>query len=119
MWSRSGWQPRAAFSTTRWSHGARAIPSHTGFINAKVTALSTGPERQIVGLSNGDAISTRLVVLATGLNIGFRSKLGIDHEVMSANHSISAGFDVVAADGNAFAFSALTYFAERPSDQMA
>jgi 2-polyprenyl-6-methoxyphenol hydroxylase-like FAD-dependent oxidoreductase len=95
------------------------IPGNTNVVNAKVTMLSTGPERQIVELSNGETISARLVVLATGLNIGLRSKLGIDHEVTSPNHSISCGFDVAAADGHPYPFSALTYFAERPSDRMA
>ena len=77
------------------------------------------PERQTVKLSNGDEISARLVVLATGLNIGLRQKLGIDREVISPGHSISIGFDVQPTDQRAFAFPALTYFAERPADRMA
>ena len=70
------------------------IPAGTEFIHAKVTDISTGPERQTVKLSNGDEISARLVVLATGLNIGLLHKLGIGREVISAGHSISIGFDV-------------------------
>jgi 2-polyprenyl-6-methoxyphenol hydroxylase-like FAD-dependent oxidoreductase len=95
------------------------IPSRTGFIHAKVTDISTGPERQTVTLSNGDEISARLVVLATGLNIGLRQKLGLEREIVSAGHSISVGFDVKPIDRRAFPFSSLTYFAERPSDRMA
>jgi 2-polyprenyl-6-methoxyphenol hydroxylase-like FAD-dependent oxidoreductase len=95
------------------------IPNRTEFIHAKVTGIATGPERQTVRLSDGDEISTRLVVLATGLNIGLRQKLGIDREVISLGHSISIGFDVEPAGRPAFPFGALTYFAERPADRAA
>jgi 2-polyprenyl-6-methoxyphenol hydroxylase-like FAD-dependent oxidoreductase len=95
------------------------IPDRTEFVHAKVTEISAGPERQSVKLSNGEEFSTRLVVLATGLNMGLRQKLGVDRKVLSPNHSISIGFDVQPADGPAFAFSSLTYFTERPADRMA
>jgi 2-polyprenyl-6-methoxyphenol hydroxylase-like FAD-dependent oxidoreductase len=95
------------------------IPAHTEFIHAKVVDISTGPERQTVKLSNGEEITARLVILATGLNIGVRQKLDIDREIVSAGHSISIGFDVTPAEGRAFPFSSLTYFAERPADRMA
>ena len=73
------------------------ILSNTEFIHAKVTDIATGPERQTVKLSTGEEIDARLVVLATGLNIGVRQKLGIDREIISAGHSISIGFDVQPA----------------------
>ena len=95
------------------------IPGRTEFVHAKATEISTNPERQTVRLSNGDEISARLVVLANGLNIGMRQKLGMDREVLSAGHSISIGFDAKPVDRHAFPFPALTYFAERPSDRMA
>ena len=86
------------------------IPSRTEFIHAKVTDIATGPERQTVKLSNGDEISARLVVLATGLNIGLRQKLGIEREVISPGHSISIGFDVQPAGRSAFPFSVADLF---------
>ena len=64
-------------------------------------------------------ISARLVVVATGLNVGIREKLGITREIVSAGHSISIGFDAVPGDSGGFPFPALTYFAERPADRMA
>ncbi len=93
------------------------IPAKTAFIPAKVTDISTGPERQTIKLSNGDEIAARLVVMATGLNIGLRDKLGLRREVISPGHSISIGFDVQPADR--LPFTALTYFADRPADKMA
>jgi 2-polyprenyl-6-methoxyphenol hydroxylase-like FAD-dependent oxidoreductase len=129
---RESWTARFGYVVEKQSLSARGIlydtlvntvrgqiPRHTDCIKAKVTNLLTGPERQVVELSNGDTISARLVVMATGLNAGLRSKLGIGDEIISADHSISAGFDVVPMAGRSFPFSALTYFAERPSDQMA
>ena len=95
------------------------IPNYTEFIHAKVTDIATGPERQTVKLSTGEEISARLVVMATGLNVGIRQKLGIAREVISPGHSISIGFDVHPAGRSGFPFSSLTYFTERTADRMA
>lgn len=95
------------------------IPQRVEVVIAKVTALSTGPDRQLVTLSNGDEISPRLVVLANGLNIGLRHTLGIEREVISPCHSVSIGFDMRPVDRPSFRFPALTYYAERPSDRIA
>ncbi len=94
------------------------IPARTDVINAKVADIKTGPERQTVVLSNGGEISARLVVLASGLNIGLIKKLGMDREVISANHSISVGFDAKPANRKRFRFPALTYYNERATDGM-
>lgn len=93
------------------------IPEAAAFVQAKVVDIATGPERQTVTLSNGEEISARLVIIATGLNIGLRQKLGISREVTSANHSISVGFDMQPS--SRLPFTALTYFAERTADRMA
>lgn len=95
------------------------IPNRTEFIHAKVTDIATGPERQTVKLSTGEEISARLVVMATGLNVGVRQKLGIAREVISPSHSISIGFDVQPTGRSGFPFSSLTYFTERPADRTA
>jgi 2-polyprenyl-6-methoxyphenol hydroxylase-like FAD-dependent oxidoreductase len=95
------------------------VSGSAGFVQAKVTDITTGPERQIVKTSTGAAISARLVVVATGLNVGIRDKLGITREIVSAGHSVSIGFDAVPGDSGGFPFRALTYFAERPADRMA
>jgi 2-polyprenyl-6-methoxyphenol hydroxylase-like FAD-dependent oxidoreductase len=94
------------------------IPKPAELVYAKVTDVSTSEERQKLTLSNGEAISARLVVLANGLNIGLRRNLGIERQIISACHSISIGFDLVPAGRKAFKFPALTYFSERPSDRI-
>ena len=89
------------------------------FVQAKVTEINTGPDRQTVKTSTGAEISARLVIVATGLNVGIREKLGITREIVSHAHSVSIGFDAVPGDPRGFPFPALTYFAESPTDRMA
>ena len=96
-----------------------AIPGNVAIVCAKATAVNTGALRQDVELSTGDSIPARLVVLATGLNIGLRKTLGVQREVLSACHSISIGFDVRPPAGRTFAFPALTYYADSVADRTA
>jgi 2-polyprenyl-6-methoxyphenol hydroxylase-like FAD-dependent oxidoreductase len=95
------------------------IPPGIEVVIAKVSDLATSRDRQTVTLSNGEQISARLVVLANGLNIGLRHKLGMSREIVSAGHSISIGFDMKPADRLAFEFPAVTYYYERQSERMA
>jgi 2-polyprenyl-6-methoxyphenol hydroxylase-like FAD-dependent oxidoreductase len=94
------------------------VRSPAEFVCAKVTAISTSRERQQILLSNGEAISARLVMLANGSNLTLRRSLGIGHEITSACHSISAGFDVTPLGRTSFDFPAMTYFWERPSHRI-
>ena len=95
------------------------IPPGVRFIEAKATALTTGPISQSVTTSSGETVTARLIVLANGLNIGLRDQLDLKREVLSPCHSISIGFDAAPAGHPAFDFPALTYYAERPSDRTA
>jgi 2-polyprenyl-6-methoxyphenol hydroxylase-like FAD-dependent oxidoreductase len=95
------------------------VSGSAGFVQAKVTDITTGPERQTVKTSTGAEISARLVIVATGLNVGIREKLGITRDIVSPGHSISIGFDAVPGDCRGFPFPALTYFSERAADRMA
>ena len=100
-------------------NGIRAeIPPGVERVFAKAVSISTSAERQKIVLSNDEDISARLVVLANGLNVGLRHALGIERRIVSACHSISLGFDLVAVGRPAFDFPALTYFSERPSDRI-
>jgi 2-polyprenyl-6-methoxyphenol hydroxylase-like FAD-dependent oxidoreductase len=91
----------------------RQIPGDVDTLLAKATAVTTSPERQTVVLSNGELISARLVILASGLNPGLRHVLGLERQVISTCHSISIGFDIVPIGRSSFDFPALTYFSER------
>ena len=88
-------------------------------VHAKVMDIAASSERQIVTLSTGEAISARLVVVANGLNVGLRHKLGMARHDISKTHSIMLGFDLEPAERASFAFPALTYYGERVADRTA
>jgi 2-polyprenyl-6-methoxyphenol hydroxylase-like FAD-dependent oxidoreductase len=85
---------------------------------AKVIGIATSNERQTVTLSEGEPISARLIVLASGLSVALRHLLGIERKVTSHCHSISIGFDLVPVGRAAFDFPAMTYFSEAPGDRI-
>jgi 2-polyprenyl-6-methoxyphenol hydroxylase-like FAD-dependent oxidoreductase len=95
------------------------IPASVEVVHAKVTAIATSDDRQRLTLSDGEAVSARLVVMANGLNKGLRRTLGIENRVISACHSITVGFDLEPIGRTAFQFPALTFYPERSSDRMA
>lgn len=97
----------------------REILPPVDVIEAKAASIATSPDRQTVTLSNGESISARLVVLANGLSVGLRQALGIERTVISACHSITAGFNVTPVGRKHFTFPALTYFTESSAAQMA
>jgi 2-polyprenyl-6-methoxyphenol hydroxylase-like FAD-dependent oxidoreductase len=95
------------------------IPPSAEFVHAKVMDIATGAERQTVTLSTGEEISARLVVVANGLNIGLRHKLGMERRDISKTHSIMLGFDLMPAGRTSFSFPAMTYYGEDPADRTA
>ena len=95
------------------------IPPRVKFIEGKATEIRNTDDHQSVKLSNGEELSARLVIVANGLNIGLRHKLGIEREVLSKDHSISIGFDVEPVGRPSFDFSALTSYGERTADRVA
>ena len=96
-----------------------AIPPSVAFIVGKVMDVATSADRQRVTLSTGEDISARLVVVANGLNVGLRHKLGMERRDISKTHSIMLGFDLAPQGRASFAFPALTYYGEHPSDRTA
>ena len=95
------------------------IPERVPFIEAKVSGISTGAERQTVKLSTGAEISARLVVMASGLNLSLRHMLGLERIVTDTCHSITLGFDLKPVGRAAFDFPALTWYAARSTDRFA
>ncbi len=97
----------------------RAIPDSVPQYALKVTGIATGHDRQHVTLSNGEIVSARLVVLASGLNVGIRHWLGIEREIVSPCHSITVGFNMNPVGRTSFDFGSLTHYTERLADRMA
>lgn len=97
----------------------REIGAATPFIHGKVTRIENGPQRQVVGVSTGQEISARLVILANGLNSGLRHSLGMVREDLSKCHCITIAFDLKPAGRGSFDFRALTCFGGGPGDRIA
>lgn len=95
------------------------IPPSVDVIAAKARAISVSDARQQLTLSNGEEISARLIVLANGLNVGLRQKLGIERELISPCHSISIGFYLKPVHRPSFEFRALTYYTENVASRVA
>lgn len=95
------------------------VPSSIDFIEAKAKAVRTSPDRQIITLSNGEEISSRLVVLSDGLNVGLRHALDIARDIISPCHSITIGFNLAPLGRDKFDFPAMSYFTENSAARMA
>jgi 2-polyprenyl-6-methoxyphenol hydroxylase-like FAD-dependent oxidoreductase len=96
----------------------RQVPS-AAFLAAKVESVATSADRQIVTLSNGEEVSARLLVVATGLNLGLLHQIGLVRKVISECHSVSIGFDIKPVGRSDFDFSALTCYSESPATRVA
>jgi 2-polyprenyl-6-methoxyphenol hydroxylase-like FAD-dependent oxidoreductase len=94
------------------------LPASVELIVGKVLDLKTSAERQQVILSGGEVVDTRLIVLASGLGDVLRQKLGITRRTIRNGHSLTIGFSLLPAPGQAFDFPALTYYGERAGDGM-
>ena len=85
----------------------------------KVTSITPSADRQTVTLAQAGELSARLVIIANGLNKSLRDGLGLEQQIISPDHSISLGFDILPKDRDAFPFRALTYFPESLDDRIA
>jgi 2-polyprenyl-6-methoxyphenol hydroxylase-like FAD-dependent oxidoreductase len=92
------------------------LPDPSDFIVDHVTGVSTSDNFQHLTLASGRRITSRVVVLATGMSGVLGHNLGISRRVIAPRHSVSFGFTIAHADGSPFQFQALTCYGERTSD---
>jgi 2-polyprenyl-6-methoxyphenol hydroxylase-like FAD-dependent oxidoreductase len=105
------------FSYDRMVTMARGLfPDTSGFIVDQVTGVSCSNDVQHLSLASGKRVSSRLVVLATGMAGALGHSLGMTRRVLAARHSVSFGFTIARPDNASFGFEALTCYGERPSD---
>ncbi len=92
------------------------IPDPASFIVDQVLSLSCSEDLQHIALASGNRVTSRLVVLATGMSGTLGHNLGITRRVLAAGHSVSFGFTIAKADGSPFEFPALTCYGDRSAD---
>lgn len=85
----------------------------------RVVSLTTGPDRQSIGLEDGTTLSARLVVLATGPTGHLGERLGIGRKMISERHSLSFGFSIARSDGRPFSFESINYYCENDAERVA
>jgi 2-polyprenyl-6-methoxyphenol hydroxylase-like FAD-dependent oxidoreductase len=89
------------------------VPPSVAFMQSKVASVARSADRQTLTLLNGETVSARLVIGASGLMDGIA---GTRREI-SRCHSVSIGFDVETSAR--WPFAALTYFGENPAARVA
>jgi len=95
------------------------LPPNVNSIRNKVQSVENQKDIQTLILADGSTISSRLVIVANGLNPGLRKQFGIEQEMLSKNHCMAIGFDVMPTSGNRFGFGSMTYWPEKTSNKMA
>lgn len=92
------------------------IPNPSTLIVDQVTDVSCSGEFQQLVLASGKRITSRLVILATGMAGALGHGLGMRRRVLAPRHSVSFGFTIARQDNTPFGFEALTCYGERPAD---
>lgn len=92
------------------------IPEPSDFIVDQVSGIECSDDLQQLSLTSGRRVTSRLVVLATGMSGALGYNLGIARRLIAAGHSVSFGFTIASSDGSPFPFQALTCYGERTSD---
>lgn len=108
------------FSYQDFINSLRAnLPGHVRFVNQRVAKIHNSEETQTIELASGETLSTRLIVLATGLAQGLRQNIGITRDSVHHQHSLCVGFSLRPGKGSRFNFPALTYYSERLESSIA
>src|SRR5207253_1545404 len=92
------------------------LPASVRLVPKRVASITTGPDTQRVVLSDGEAITTRLVVMATGLASVLTKRLGIDIRAIRAGHSLALGFDVAIDNPEVVAALAIVCYSDNGGD---
>lgn len=91
------------------------IPANVQFIIGRVTDIETCG-RPIVRIENGQNITAKLVVMATGLNTTLGERLGVRYQTISARHSTTIGFNIVSSKCHAADTPILVYYGNKLQD---
>jgi 2-polyprenyl-6-methoxyphenol hydroxylase-like FAD-dependent oxidoreductase len=94
----------------------RLLPDPSSLIVDQVLNVRCSEDLQHLTLASGKRITSRLVVLATGMSGALGYHLGISRRILASSHSVSFGFTIAKSDGSHFEFPALTCYGDRAAD---
>jgi len=105
------------FSYEEMVNGLRALwPAAVTPIVGKAVGISPSAQRSTVTLADGRRLTTKLVVLATGLGERLRSDLGLTRRILSPAHSVSLGLTLKAPAARRDALIGLVQPGEQSGD---
>jgi 2-polyprenyl-6-methoxyphenol hydroxylase-like FAD-dependent oxidoreductase len=76
----------------------------------RVEHIANSEQTQRVVLKDGNTLTSRLVVLSSGVSGELQARLGFRKTVIRKEQSVSLGFSMARSDGSAFPFDALTCY---------
>lgn len=94
------------------------IPARVNFRRTRVESIEADARRPSVVLAEGDRIKCRLVVVATGMAGQLTDRMGLAREMLKEDLSMVFGFMLKRADGEPFAFDAVTYRPQSTADKV-
>jgi 2-polyprenyl-6-methoxyphenol hydroxylase-like FAD-dependent oxidoreductase len=94
----------------------RLIADPSTLIVDQVLNITPSEDLQRIRLASGNEVVARLAILATGMSGAIPYSLGMRRNVLVERHSLAFGFTIAPADGETFAFPALTSYGERTAD---
>lgn len=93
------------------------LPKDVPFVVARATHLEPG-RHPIVYLDNGQIIPAGLVVMATGLNTALTKQLGVTHQPLAQQPTITVGFDISVSGFYATNQPVLVYYGNKLRDKI-
>ncbi|MDJ0613645.1 MAG: NAD(P)/FAD-dependent oxidoreductase [Rhizobiaceae bacterium] len=109
--------PHYGFSYNEAVNAVRRIhvPKENFLLNT-VKSVKNSADGQMVELTDGSSINTKLVVLATGANTGLQRDIGMHQEMLSERHCLAIGFNLEPK--SEFEFDTMTYWPENSYGKM-
>ena len=95
---------------------ARQLVPDPCFMVDQVLQVKCSETLQHLTLASGRSVTSRIVVLATGMSAALAHNIGITKRVLAARHSVTFGFTIASSDGGAFPFPSLTCYGDRSAD---
>ncbi len=80
-----------------------------------VAHITNSGQLQRVKLSGGEELTSRLVVLTSGISSGLLANLKLRRRVLQKDQSVVLGFDVAASQAQPFDFDSVVYYSVSPS----
>ena len=94
-----------------------SLPPAVEFKLGRVVEIANSAELQRVKLAGGEELTSRLVVLASGLNADIPIRSRLQRVLVQKNQSVAVAFTIARADGLPFPFDAVTFYSTSPAEE--